>query len=334
MPRQNRVGDLAMGARGWGSTSGRAADNRVSRRSALKAAAGLFLAAAPAWSATPTSGSGTSMTTRKIPGSGEALPVVGLGTWQTFDVGPQAPERTALKEVLQALVERGGKLVDSSPMYGEAERVTGDLTSDLGLRDRLFLATKVWTSGRDAGIRQMEQSFKLMRAKRMDLMQIHNLLDYETHTKTLREWKSAGRVRYIGITHYHSGAFRELERLVKTRQYDFAQFNFSMAEREAEDRLLLACAESGTAVIVNRPFAESSLFGRVKGKSLPPWAADFDCSSWAQFFLKWILGNPAVTCVIPATRRRAHMEDNAQAGTGRLPDAQTRQRMLEYLQQV
>jgi diketogulonate reductase-like aldo/keto reductase len=323
-----------MHARRSDGVSGGAAPTLVSRRTLLKAAAGLLAGANPGWAATPGQSARISMTSRNIPSSGEALPVVGLGTWQTFDVGTQATERGALKEVLQAHVDRGGKLVDSSPMYGEAERVTGDLTADLGLRDRLFLATKVWTSGRDAGIRQMEQSFKLMRAKRMDLMQIHNLLDYETHTKTLREWKSAGRVRYIGITHYHSGAFRELERLVKTKQYDFAQFNFSMAEREAEDRLLPACAEAGTAVIINRPFAEANLFGRVKGKSLPPWAADFDCSSWAQFFLKWILGNAAVTCVIPATRRRAHMEDNAQAGTGRLPDAQMRQRMLEYLQQV
>jgi diketogulonate reductase-like aldo/keto reductase len=327
-----------MDARGSGSIFDGAANGRVSRRSALKAVAGLLVAAGPGWAATPasisTSSSGTSMTTRPIPRSGEALPVVGLGTWQTFDVGPQASERAQLKEVLQGFVDRGGKLVDSSPMYGESERVTGDLTSELGLRERLFFATKVWTSGREAGIRQMEQSFRLMRVKRMDLMQIHNLLDYETHTKTLREWKTAGRVRYIGITHYHSGAFRELERLVKTRQYDFAQFNFSMAEREAEDRLLPACAESATAVIVNRPFAGADLFSRVKGKTLPPWAADFDCSSWAQFFLKWILGHSAVTCAIPATRRRAHVEDNAQAATGALPDAKMRQRMLEYLQQA
>jgi diketogulonate reductase-like aldo/keto reductase len=201
------------------------------------------------------------------------------------------------------------------------------------LRDRLFFATKVWTSGRDAGMKQMEQSFRLMRTKRMDLMQIHNLLDLETHTKTLLDWKSAGRVRYIGVTHYHAGAFAELERLVKTRTYDFAQFNLSMAEREAEERLLGACAQSGTAVIINRPFAEASLFGRVKGRSLPAWAAEIDCASWGQFFLKWILGHPEVTCVIPGTRRRTHMEDNVQAGMGRLPDAPMRRRMLEYLQQ-
>ncbi|HEV7804066.1 MAG TPA: aldo/keto reductase, partial [Burkholderiales bacterium] len=260
--------------------------------------------------------------------------VVGLGTWQTFDVAPQAPERGELKGVVKRLAESGATLVDSSPMYGEAERVVGDLVSELGNRDSLFLATKVWTSGRDAGIRQMEQSLRLMRVKRMDLMQIHNLLDVDTHTKTLNAWKTAGRVRYIGVTHYHSGAYRDLERLVRTKHYEFAQFNFSMAEREAEDRLLPACAESGTAVIVNRPFAEASLFNRVKGKPLPPWAADFDCTSWGQYFLKWILGHPAVTCVIPGTRRRTHLEDNLQAGVGRMPDAETRRRMLEYLQQV
>ncbi|MES2561310.1 MAG: aldo/keto reductase [Pseudomonadota bacterium] len=225
-------------------------------------------------------------------------------------------------------------MIDSSPMYGEAERVAGDLTAESGLREKLFFATKVWTSGRDAGIRQMEQSFKLMRTARMDLMQIHNLLDVETHTQTLQAWKSDGRVRYIGITHYHAGAYRDLEKLIKTQRYDFAQFNFSLAEREAEARLLPLCAESGTAVIVNRPFAGADLFGRVKGKNLPPWAADFECTSWAQFFLKWILGHPAVTCVIPGTRSRTHLEDNVRSGMGRMPDASMRRRMLEYLQQV
>jgi aryl-alcohol dehydrogenase-like predicted oxidoreductase len=319
-----------------------ATDARSSRRSALKTFAGMMVAADSAFSAafsgaagaSPAAASTTPVITRAIPHGGETLPAVGLGTWQAFDVGPNAPERAELKEVLRLLAERGGKVVDSSPMYGEAERVVGDLTSELGLREKLFFATKVWTRGRDAGIREMEHSLRLMRTKRMDLMQIHNLLDVEVHTRTLREWKSAGRVRYIGITHYHSGAFRDLERLVRSKVYDFVQFNFSMAEREAEERLLPACAESGVAVIVNRPFAEASLFNRVKGKSLPPWAADFDCASWGQFFLKWIVAHPAVTCVIPGTRRRSHLEDNLAAGTGRLPDAETRRRMLEYLQQV
>ena len=299
---------------------------------------GALFAATPALSGTRLaanpypSSKGNTMSTRPIPRSGERLPVVGVGTWQTFNVGPNASERAELKEVLSALVEHGGSVVDSSPMYGQAERVVGDLTSELNLRDKLFFATKVWTSGRDSGIRQMEESFRLMRTKRVDLMQVHNLLDLETHVKTLREWKAAGRVRYVGITHYNSGAYAQLERLVKTKQFDFVQFNFSMAEREAEDRLLPLCAESGSAVIINRPFAQADLFGRVKGKPLPPWAAEIDCASWGQFFLEWILGHPAVTCVIPGTRRMAHLEDNVQAGTGRLPDAAMRRRMLQHIE--
>ncbi|MBI3937180.1 MAG: aldo/keto reductase, partial [Betaproteobacteria bacterium] len=239
------------------------------------------------------------MLKRPIPKSGEMLPALGVGTWRTFDVGPAAPQRAELKEVLRQLVALGGSVVDSSPMYGEAERVVGDLTAELGIREKLFLATKVWTSGRDEGIREMQSSMKLMRANRMDLMQVHNLLDVATHAKTLREWKEAGKIRYLGITHYHSGAYGELEHLVRTGGWDFAQFNYSMAEREAENRLLPACAESGTAVIVNRPFAHAGLFGKVKGKPLPEWAKQFDCASWAQFFLKWILAHPAVTCAIP-----------------------------------
>jgi aryl-alcohol dehydrogenase-like predicted oxidoreductase len=272
--------------------------------------------------------------TRAIPRSGEQLPVVGLGTWQTFDVGPGAAERAELKEVLKLLVEQGARVVDSSPMYGQAERVVGDLATDLGIHQKLFIATKVWTQGRDAGIRQMENSFKLLRAPRIDLMQVHNLVDVPTHIKTLREWKTAGRIRYLGITHYHDGAYRDLERLVKTREYDFVQFNYSMTEREAEERLLPLCADSGTAVLINRPFAQASLFSRVKGKPLPSWAAEFDCTSWAQFFLKYLLGHPAVTCVIPGTRRTAHLKDNLRAGIGRLPDAAMRKRMVEHVERL
>ena len=256
------------------------------------------------------------------------MPVVGIGTYQTFDVGPKAPERAELTQVLQEFAALGGTVIDSSPMYGEAERVVGDLTGELGNRDQYFFATKVWTSGQQAGVRQMEQSLKLMRSANMDLMQIHNLLDLELHTRTLREWKASGRIRYMGITHYHEGAHADLERLIKTNSYDTVQFNYSMAEREAEARLLPACMEAGVAVIINRPFAQADLFGRVKGKPLPAWAAEFDCTTWAQFFLKYLLGNPAVTCVIPGTRRVAHLKDNMQAGMGRFPDAAMRRRML------
>jgi aryl-alcohol dehydrogenase-like predicted oxidoreductase len=271
---------------------------------------------------------------RPIPRSGELLPVVGVGTWQTFDVSANAPERAELKNVLRLLVESGGSVVDTSPMYGQSEGVVGDLAAGLGLRKKLFYATKVWASGREAGIRQMEDSLRLMRTRRMDLMQVHNLQDVSVHARTLREWKVAGRIRYAGITHYHSGAYGELERLVKTREWDFVQFNYSMAEREAEARLLPACIESGTAVLVNRPFSQGGLFPRIKGKPLPGWTAEFDCTSWAQFFLKYLLAHPAVTCVIPGTSRVDHMKDNAKAGMGRLPDAAMRRRMAEYLDRL
>ena len=271
------------------------------------------------------------MLTRTIPSSGEALPLIGLGTYQTFDAGASAAERAALAEVLKTLVARGGRMVDSSPMYGRAEGVVGDLHAQLGLRAQLFLATKVWTSGRDAGIRQMQRSFQSMQAGTMDLMQIHNLVDVHTHTATLEEWKRQGKVRHLGITHYHEGAYDELERLIATRRYDFVQLNYSMAERTAEQRLLPRARETGVAVIVNRPFAQASLFSRVRGKALPAWAADIDCSSWGQYFLKYVVSHPAVTCVIPATGKPEHMLSNALAGDGRLPDESMRTRMLRYL---
>jgi len=270
--------------------------------------------------------------TRVIPRTGEKLPMVGVGTYDTFDVGKGASERAELGEVLRLLVHHGGSVIDSSPMYGRAEGVAGDLAHDLKLTTSLFLATKVWTRGEAAGIAQMEDSFRLLRATRIDLMQVHNLVDWRTHLKTLKAWKTAGRLRYIGITHYHSGAYDELSAVLKTREFDFVQFNFSMAEREAETRLLPLCAELGVAVIVNRPYSQGDLFPRVKGKALPDWARDFDCASWAQFFLKWILGHPAVTCAIPGTRRVAHLEDNLGAARGRMPDAAMRRRMLAHLQ--
>ncbi|MBI2293155.1 MAG: aldo/keto reductase, partial [Betaproteobacteria bacterium] len=260
------------------------------------------------------------MLRRAVPRSGELLPVVGLGTFVVFDVAPHAPEMAELREVLKTFVAGGGSVVDSSPMYGHAESAVGELASALALRPSLFLATKVWTTGREAGVRQMKDSLRVMRTQRIDLMQVHNLLDLETHFKTLREWKQAGTIRYLGITHYHSGAYGELERLLKTRDYDFVQFNYSLAEREAETRLLAVAAETGTAVIINRPFAHGALFAKVKNRALPAWAAEFDCASWAQFFLKYILGHAAVTCVIPGSGKVRHMADNLGAGKGRLPD--------------
>jgi aryl-alcohol dehydrogenase-like predicted oxidoreductase len=263
---------------------------------------------------------------------GERLPAIGVGTWQTFDVGKSAGERAELKEVLRALVAQGATVVDSSPMYGRAEGVVGDLAAELELHRSLFIATKVWTRGESAGIAQMEESLRLLRAQRIDLMQVHNLVDWKTHLKTLKSWKAQGRLRYIGITHYHAGAFGDLMAVLRTREFDFVQFNYSMAEHEADQRLLPLCAELGIGVLINRPFATGELFPRVKGNALPAWAADFDCASWAQFFLKWILGHPAVTCAIPGTRRIAHLNDNLGAARGRLPDAAQRAKMLAHLQ--
>ena len=271
---------------------------------------------------------------RPIPASAELLPAVGLGTYQSFDVGASAAQREPLKEVLRLFVQHGGKLIDSSPMYGPAESVAGDLCAELGLSGQLFMATKVWTSGREAGIRQMEESLRRMRVSRLDLMQIHNLLDWKTHLPTLKQWKSAGRIRYTGITHYHSGAYAEVERVMNTREFDFVQINYSIAEREAEQRILPLSRELGIAVIVNRPFAQASLFSRVRGKELPEWASEFDCKSWAQFFLKYILGHPAVTSVIPATAKPQHLLDNMGAGMGKLPDESMRRKMATYIDRL
>jgi diketogulonate reductase-like aldo/keto reductase len=264
---------------------------------------------------------------RPIPSSGEAVPAIGLGTWRTFDIGEAAAERAPRGEILKAFVALGGRVVDSSPMYGTAESVVGDLAAELGLTERLFLATKVWTSGREAGVAQMAQSRRRLRARRIDLMQIHNLLDWRTHLRTLREDQQAGRVRYVGVTHYTASAYDELERVLRAEGLDFVQVNYSLGEREAERRILPLARDRGVAVLVNRPFAEGGLFQRVRGQPLPAWAAEAECESWAHVFLKWILAHPAVTCVIPATSRSEHLTDNMRAGQGRLPDPTTRDRM-------
>jgi len=271
---------------------------------------------------------------KKIPGTGEAIPVIGLGTWQAFDVGADDAARKPLREVLEAFAQAGGRIVDSSPMYGAAESVVGDLVAGLGLRKRLFIATKVWTSGRAEGLSQMESSFKRLRVERMDLMQVHNLLDVETHTRTLQEMKRQQRLRYIGITHYSASAHAEVERWLKTGQYDFLQINYSLGEPQAERRLLPLALEKKVAVIANRPFAEGALFRRVKGKALPAWSAELGIQSWAQYFLKWIVSHPAVTCAIPGTGNPKHMADNLAAAAGALPDEAGRKRMADYFQSL
>jgi diketogulonate reductase-like aldo/keto reductase len=269
----------------------------------------------------------TTMLRRPIPRTAESLPVIGLGTWQTFDVGSSESARAPLRDVLRELVRGGGNVVDSSPMYGQSEIVVGDLAAELNLHKELFLATKVWTSGREAGIRQMEQSFQHLRTKRMDLMQVHNLVDWRTHLVTLRQWKEQGKVRYIGVTHYTASAYDELAQVLKSEELDFVQINYSVIEREAEQRILPLAAERGIAVLVNRPFAQSGLFRIVRGKSLPAWAKEIGCASWAQFFLKFVISHPNVTCAIPGTSNVEHLIDNMQAGTPPLPDQATRERM-------
>jgi diketogulonate reductase-like aldo/keto reductase len=278
----------------------------------------------------PDATAAASILERPIPASGERIPAVGLGTWRTFDASGAA-DRVPLREVLRRFAQLSGRVVDSSPMYGAAEAAVGDLAADLGLADRLFLATKVWTSGREAGIEQMEQSFRRLRARRLDLIQVHNLLDWRIHLETLREWKAAGRVRYVGVTHYTASAHEQLERVLRSAPVDFVQVNYSLGEREAERRILPLAQERGIAVIANRPFAEGGLLREVRSRALPAWAAEFDCQSWAQFFLKWILAHPAVTCVIPATSRPEHLVDNMRAGMGALPDAATRERMVRTI---
>ena len=271
------------------------------------------------------------MLARTIPSSGEKLPVIGLGTWRAFDVDLTSDIRRQLEEVLSLFVKFGGRVIDSSPMYGRAEEVIGQLTSALRNRDKLFLATKVWTRGKENGIKSLERSIALLRTKRIDLMQVHNLVDVNTQLATLREWRAQGRIRYIGITHYESGAFDEVEKLLRSEKLDFLQINYSLMEPEAEQRVLPLAQERGVAVIVNRPFGAGDLFDKVRSKPLPDWAAEIDCRSWAQLFLKWIVAHPAVTCAIPATGKPRHLEDNMQGGIGRLPDANMRRRMTELV---
>ncbi len=300
---------------------------RMTRRRFLQAASGCILSMAAGVRAAE----GGAMTTRPIPKGGESLPVVGLGTWQTFDVGGSAEERAPLQEVVRLLLEGGGRVIDSSPMYGRAESVTGDVVASLPGLPRPFLATKVWTTGKAAGEAQMRESMRRMRTDRMDLMQVHNLLDWETHLPVLQEWKAKGRIRYVGVTHYATSSFPLLERLLAAGNVDFVQLPYSAASREAEKRLLPAAAEHGVAVLVMRPFEEGALFSAVKGRPLPAWAADAGAASWAQLFLKFVVSHPAVTAAIPATRRPDHMRDNLGAGAGPFPDEKLRRKIAAEL---
>jgi len=268
------------------------------------------------------------MISKTVPSSGEAVPVIGLGTSRTFNVGKNDSKMAELRKVLQAFFDHGGTLIDSSPMYGSAEEVTGVLLKRTR-HPRLFSATKVWTDGKESGIEQMEQSRKLWGIKRFDLMQIHNLRDWESHLPTLKEMKAQGKLRYVGVTTSHGRFHSDLEELLKKERFDFVQLTYNVEDREVEKRLLPIAADRGIAVLVNRPFQKSGLFGKVKGKPLPAYAKEIDCTSWAQFFLKFTVSHPQVTCAIPATSKVRHMIDNMAAGFGRMPDEALRQRMID-----
>ena len=303
--------------------------NEISRRQASKllamGASSFFFNGFPNFEISNT------MNHRIIPSTNEKIPVVGLGTWQTFDVGNSDEERQPLKEVLNILIENGGSVIDSSPMYGRSEKVVGELTKDLKMKSALFEATKVWTSGKEEGIQQMNTSMNLMQAQPMDLMQIHNLLDWKVHMKTLKKWKEEGKIRYIGITHYHKGGYDEVEKIMKTENIDFVQINYNLLVREAADRILPLAQDKGIGVLINRPYEGGHVFQVSKNKILPSWAEEFDAKSWGQFFLKFILAHPAVTCVIPGTSKAKHMRDNVQAGFGKLPTLKHQEKMIKLL---
>ncbi|MDH3380295.1 MAG: aldo/keto reductase [Gammaproteobacteria bacterium] len=271
---------------------------------------------------------------KTIPSTGERLSVIGLGTSRTFDVNSTTAAQSPLLDVVQAFFDNGGQLIDSSPMYGSAEAVTGALLKRTNNKQNLFAATKVWTNGKREGIQQMERSMQRLGVDKIDLMQIHNLRDWQTHIDTLVEWKAAGKIRYIGITTSHGRYHDELETILQQLPLDFVQFSYNILDRDVERRLLPIASEQGIATLINRPYQRGSLFRKVRGKSLPPWASEFDCVSWGQFFLKFIASHPEVTCIIPATSKLKHMVDNMAAGYGRLPDESTRRRMIEFIESL
>lgn len=300
----------------------------LSRRDMLKlsAGAGAALAVGPV----PLFAQGRAIIEKPIPSSGERIPVIGLGTARTFNVGASDEERAPLREVLRLFHEMGGRLLDTASRYGQAEQVSGDLARDLGIGDELFLATKVNAEGKEAGIEQLETSMRRLGRRTIDLMQVHNIRGWQTQLATLRAWKEQGRFRYIGITTSSRRQYSNFAAVMESEQLDFVQLNYSIGNREAEQRLLPLARDRGMAVIINEPFRRGRLFQAVEGRSLPDWATDYDIESWAQYFLKFIVSHPAVTCAIPATSKPHHLEDNMRAVYGRLPDDAGRAGMAEY----
>jgi len=302
-----------------------------SSRRRIVVGAALSLAGAVPW---PAAALAAPIHQRPIPRTGETLPVVGLGTWLTFDIGANRFELARRRQVLEMFYAGGGRLIDSSPMYGRAEAIVGELAAQLGVAASTFSATKVWTSGREAGIAQMNQSLSLWQLPRFDLMQVHNMVDWETHLATLQRWKAERRIRYIGITTSHGRRHAALEKALRHAEFDFVQFTYSLADRSAESRLLPLAAERRIAVIVNRPFDGGALVDRLNGYPLPLWARDIDCTNWAQICLKWIVSHPTVTCAIPATTNPEHMRENLGAAYGRLPDAALRRTIADHVSRL
>ena len=309
------------------STSISTSDADITRAQFLRASAAAVMAAVNGGTGSAQGAEQSAIATRLIPSTKEPIPVIGVGTWQGFDVGASAAERMPLGQVLDVLLGGGGTVIDCSPMYGRAEAVTGDLLVEAKGRDKAFVATKVWTRGRSEGIAQMERSMALLKTPKIDLLQVHNLVDYAVHLETLRGWQAEGRVKYIGVTHYTSSAYGELEAVLRKEKLDFVQLNYAMDDRAAEKTLLPLAADRGIAVLVNRPFGGGGLLRTLKDRPLPAWAAQIECTSWAQILLKFIVSHPAITCAIPGTSKPEHMADNMNAGRGAMPDAALRETM-------
>jgi len=268
---------------------------------------------------------------RKIPSTGESLPIIGIGTARRYEAVTTEAERAPLREVLRQFKEMGGRVIDTAPSYGTAEMVVGDLVTELKIRESLFIATKLGAHGRDAGIEQLEQSFKHLRTPKIDLIAVHNLQDTQTQLRTLRQWKQAGRIRYVGITTSFERQHAEFEQTMKAEALDFIQVDYAPDNRKADQRILPLAADRGMGVMINLPFGRGRLFTAVQGRSLPPWVREFDCTSWAQFFLKYIVSHPAVTCTVPGTAKSEYLVDNLGAARGRLPDAAMRRRMESFI---
>ncbi len=302
---------------------------QLSRRELLKA--GICVGASIFLPSTGLLAQAVPLIQRKIPATGESLPIIGIGTARRYEEVTTEAERAPLRDVLLRFKDMGGKVIDTSPTYGTAETVVGDLVAELKIRDSLFIATKVSTRGREAGLDQLEQSFKRMRTPKIDLIAVHNLRDTRTQLRTLREWKQAGRIRYVGITTSFEQQYPEFEQTMKAEELDFIQVDYALDNRKTGQRILPLAADRGMAVMINLPFGRGRLFKAVQDRQLPPWAGEFDCSSWAQFFLKYIVSHPAVTCAVPGMAKVEYVVDNLGSARGRLPDAAMRRRMESFI---